>query len=37
MNYLKGNAGKKFISNTFSWEIIAKDFQDKIRKHLDLS
>ena len=24
-------------ANTFSWEIIAKDFQDKIRKHLDLS
>jgi len=37
MSQEMGNAGKKFISNTFSWEIIAKDFQDKIRKHLDLS
>ena len=37
MSQKMGNAGKKFISNTFSWEIIAKDFQDKIRKHLDLS
>ena len=44
MNYLKsdkkksqkmGNAGKKFISNNFNWEIIAKDFQDKIQKYLD--
>ena len=32
-----GNAGKKFISNNFNWEIIAKDFQDKVRKHLNLS
>ena len=32
-----GMAGREFISNNFSWEIIAKDFQDKIRKHLDLS
>ena len=37
MSQEMGNAGKKFISNNFSWEIIAKDFQDKIRKHLDLS
>ena len=32
-----GNAGREFISNNFSWKIIAKDFQDKIKKHLDLS
>jgi hypothetical protein len=37
MSQEMGNAGKKFISDTFSWEIIAKDFQDKIRKHLGLS
>ena len=37
MSQKMGNAGKKFISNTFSFEIIAKDFQDKSRKHLDLS
>jgi hypothetical protein len=29
-----GNAGKEFISNNFSWEIIARDFKDKVEKHL---
>ena len=37
MSQKMGNAGKKFISNNFNWEIIAKGFQDKVRKHLDLS
>ncbi len=37
MSQKMGNAGKKFISNNFNWEIIAKNFQDKVRKHLDLS
>jgi glycosyltransferase involved in cell wall biosynthesis len=37
MSQKMGNAGKKFISNNFNWEIIAKDFQDKVQKHLDLS
>ena len=32
-----GSAGKEFISKNFSWEIIAKDFKDKIQKHLNLS
>ena len=32
-----GNAGREFISKNFSWEIIAKDFKDKIQKHLNLS
>jgi glycosyltransferase involved in cell wall biosynthesis len=35
MSQKMGNAGKKFISNNFNWEIIAKDFQDKIQKYLD--
>ena len=37
MSQKMGNAGKKFISNNFNWEIIAKGFQDKVRKHMDLS
>ena len=37
MSQKMGNAGKKFISNNFNWEIIAKGFQDKVRKHLNLS
>ena len=37
MSQEMGNTGKKFVSNNFSWEIIAKDFKDKIEKHLDLS
>ncbi len=37
MSQKMGNAGKKFISNNFSWKIIAKDFKDKVEKHLDLS
>ena len=37
MSQEMGNAGKKFISNTFSWEIIAKDFTVKVEKHLNLS
>ena len=32
-----GGAGKKFVSNNFSWEIIAKDFKNKIEKHLNSS
>ena len=28
---------RNFISNNFSWKIIAKDFKDKVEKHLDLS
>ena len=37
MSQKMGNAGKEFISNNFSWKIIAKDFKDKVEKHLDLS
>ena len=37
MSQKMGSAGKKFISNNFNWEIIAKGFQDKVRKHMDLS
>ncbi len=32
-----GSAGKEFVSNNFSWEIIAKDFKVKVEKHLDSS
>ena len=32
-----GNAGRDFISNNFSWEIISRNFKEKIEKHLDLS
>jgi len=31
-----GSAGKEFISNNFSWEIIARDFKVKVEKILDL-
>ena len=37
MSQKMGNAGKEFISNNFSWEIIAKDFKVKVEKYLDLS
>ena len=37
MSQKMGNAGKEFISNNFSWEIISNDFKDKVQKHLDLS
>ena len=37
MSQKMGGVGRKFISNNFSWEIIAKDFKSKIGKHLDLS
>ena len=32
-----GMAGREFISNNFSWEIISKNFKERIEKHLDLS
>ena len=32
-----GIAGREFISNNFSWEIISKDFKEIVEKHLDLS
>ena len=32
-----GNAGRDFISNNFSWEIISRNFKEKVEKHLDLS
>ena len=32
-----GSAGKDFVSNNFSWEIISKNFKEKVEKHLDLS
>ena len=32
-----GNAGREFISNNFSWEIISKNFKERVEKHLDLS
>jgi len=32
-----GIAGREFISNNFSWEIISKNFKERIEKHLDLS
>jgi len=31
-----GKIGREFITNNFNWEIIAKDFKYKIKKHLDL-
>ena len=37
MSQKMGNAGKEFISNNFSWKIVAKDFKAKVEKHLDLS
>jgi len=32
-----GEAGRNFVSNKFSWEIIAKNFKEKVQKHLDFS
>jgi len=32
-----GSAGREFISNNFSWEIISKNFKERVEKHLDLS
>ena len=32
-----GMAGREFISNNFSWEIISKNFKERVEKHLDLS
>jgi glycosyltransferase involved in cell wall biosynthesis len=32
-----GSAGREFISNNFSWEIISKNFKEKVEKYLDLS
>jgi hypothetical protein len=32
-----GSAGRDFVSNNFSWEIISKNFKEKVGKHLDLS
>ena len=32
-----GSAGREFISNNFSWEIISNDFKEMVEKHLDLS
>ena len=37
MSQKMGNAGKEFISNNFSWEIISKNFKEKVEKYLDLS
>ena len=37
MSQEMGNTGKKFVSNNFSWEIISKNFKERIEKHLDLS
>ena len=32
-----GEAGRNFVSNKFSWEIIAENFKEKVQKHLDFS
>ena len=32
-----GKAGRDFVSNNFSWEIISKNFKEKIENHLDFS
>ena len=32
-----GKAGRDFVSNNFSWEIISKNFKEKIESHLDFS
>ena len=32
-----GMAGREFISNNFSWEIISKNFKERVEKHLDLA
>jgi len=32
-----GSAGREFISNNFSWEIISENFKEKVEKYLDLS
>ena len=37
MSKKMGNAGRDFISNNFSWEIISRNFKEKVEKHLDLS
>jgi len=37
MSQKMGKAGKEFITNNFSWEIISKDFKDKVQKYLNSS
>ena len=37
MSRKMGSAGRDFVSNNFSWEIISKNFKEKVGKHLDLS
>ena len=31
-----GKAGRKFVANNFSWEIIGKKFLETTKKHLSL-
>ena len=37
MSKKMGKAGRNFISNNFSWEIISQNFKEKVENHLDLS
>jgi glycosyltransferase involved in cell wall biosynthesis len=37
MSKKMGTAGRDFISNNFSWEIISQNFKEKVENHLDLS
>ena len=37
MSQKMGKAGKEFITNNFSWEIISKDFKNKVQKYLNSS